>query len=104
LATPEVPLEVDHFTVVTPRSSDAVPLTCTAAASVETIVVPGEEMRRVGGVVSGEVGVCGGVGGTGVGVEGGVTGGVEGGVGVEGGGVEGGGSAGTRESGAPYRL
>src|SRR5690349_17666189 len=98
-AVPESPFEVDHFTAVTPRSSEALPLNVSAALSVETIVVPGEAIRSVGGLVSLDGGFCGGLDGTGVGPGVGVGAGT--GVGAAGGWV--GGGTGMAEPGTPYR-
>lgn len=49
-ATPASPLEVVQATCVTPAASLAVPLTVNHAEVVETMVVPGTLMARVGGV------------------------------------------------------
>src|ERR1017187_37058 len=85
-ASPEEPVEVDHFTAVTPTLSLAVPLREIAGDDVETIVEPGETMRSAGGVVSAPLGGFGGAG----------AGGADGGAGWAGGlgwGVGGGGAA-----------
>ena len=94
-ATPEFPVDVVHFTTVTPTLSVAVPLMAIEAAEVETMVKSGDRMVTVGGTVSGPVGagVAGGVGGAGAG----------GGVGVTGAtGAAGGTGGAVCEPGAPY--
>ena len=109
-AAPVSPVEVLHFTAVTPTLSAATPVTLRVAAEVETIVNAGEVMVSDGGVASvpgfaGGVG-AGGVGddgGTGAGAGGGVGAGAGGGVGV-GVGVGAGAGFGAPDEPLPYRL
>ena len=72
-APPELPVEADHRTIVTPTSSSAVPLMVIEAEEVDTMLEPGDVMRNEGGVRSEPP--CGGAGG------GGAVGGCGGGVG-----------------------
>jgi len=51
-AVPELPVDVDQRTAVTPTSSAAVPLTMMETESVETILEAGDMIRSVGRVVS----------------------------------------------------
>ena len=84
VAVPELPVEVVHFTLVTPTLSVERPLSVIAGDVVDTMLNPGERICSVGAVVSPP---AGGVTGGWTGGAGGWTGGVGGGVGVVGGGV-----------------
>jgi hypothetical protein len=61
-ATPDAPVEVVHFTAVTPTLSVAVPLKTIVPEYAEAMLDPGERIANDGGVVSGVAG-CEGVGG-----------------------------------------
>ena len=82
-ASPALPVEVVHFTAVTPTLSPATPLTVIAAEEVEMMLKPGDRMVSDGGVLSepagGCTGVVGGVGGGDGGDVGGAAGGCAGG-------------------------
>src|SRR5690349_6488788 len=67
-ATPEAPNAVDHLTDATPTLSVAVPPIASVARVVEKLVLDGDAIARVGGVVSpvGEAGAEGVVGVPGV--------------------------------------
>jgi hypothetical protein len=52
VAVPEPPVELVHVTEVTPTLSDAVPEKTMVAEDATTLVLAGERMARVGGVVS----------------------------------------------------
>ena len=85
LAVPELPVDVDHRTAVTPTLSEALPAMEMLGDKAEAILEPGVVMDRDVGVVSlpPERGVGGGaggaagvwLGGAGTGVEGGCAGG-----------------------------
>ena len=60
LAAPDTPLELDQATQATPTLSHAVPWTTIPLAEVETLVLAGDKIVNVGGVVSGpDVGFVG---------------------------------------------